>query len=781
MIELGAVLLSWWLTAWVHLVMLLATVWSAERMGLLRAPSLREWVWRLALFAPLFSASLQTVLVQEPAAGRYALAGYLSVPGSAESLAPRERPLPPVAAVQSSAIASLPPMVVPPRALDARMPETPVSPRVLSILGWLWTALALVLVARIAWRFQRERRRAAALEPVADLALLEQARTLGCVGTLYAVRVVVDPKHVSPSALPPATLCVPPWAVEQLSPAQRRAMLAHEIAHLTRRDPQWRVACAVIAAVLPAPLLGTARKRLDLLAELACDAWSARITGEGRALAESLALCAELGFSGQSTPTYAASMAASRSALVERVRRLIEDQPMHFEKLTLARRGALLLSLALAAATLPGVTLLRPAQAGAQIAPKAPSAQVHDQRMPAPPAPPASPVPPAPPAAPAAPADLPTPPSPPAPPAPPSFPAPPAAPAPPAPDQGSVSISEHRGLFGSSTEIEISRPGYALNFSADGDFSFNAAETDLAGLDDEAALEEERDGVTRRVEFEADGNTISHRYTVDGDLVAFEPAGRQWLAQAIPRVLRETGLNAEARAARLYAAGGSEAVLNEVDQIGSTHGRSAYLTALFNLGTLSAPALERALTQSLALDSDYNLRSTLEALLARQTLSSPQQGRMLERTAQLDSDYERRLLLIAVLPQLQADAAGAWFAALQPMSSDYERRMALEAWLGSRTDPPGQALDALQAMQSDYERRVVLEALAQRVSGAAEARHYVAAASAMSSDYERRMALQALASRPLTADMAGAIRDGASQIHSDYERAQVLEQLNQSM
>ena len=55
-----------------------------------------------------------------------------------------------------------------------------------------------------------------------------------------------------------------------------------------------------------------------------------------------------------------------------------------------------------------------------------------------------------------------------------------------------------------------------LSFEADGKFAFNDAEDDLVALEDEATLIETRDGVTRRIDFEADGEQIRRSYEVDG-------------------------------------------------------------------------------------------------------------------------------------------------------------------------------------------------------------------------------------------------------------------------
>ena len=55
MIEIGLKLLSWCATAWVHATLMLLGVYLLERGGCLRAPALREALWRLALLAPFLT------------------------------------------------------------------------------------------------------------------------------------------------------------------------------------------------------------------------------------------------------------------------------------------------------------------------------------------------------------------------------------------------------------------------------------------------------------------------------------------------------------------------------------------------------------------------------------------------------------------------------------------------------------------------------------------------------------------------------------------------------
>lgn len=809
MIETGLWLLSWWITAWLHALVLLGAVWLAERGGLLHAPALRQASWRLALLAPLLTAGWQTVAGQvswtahlavampvamapaaaPPAAtmGRgpeYIAAGPMATGGDWERSSTAAFAIETGVAGRRARIDHVGASTTAPPVATAGVPEAIGSGWLaasLSGAAWLWTLGMLGLALRMLGAWWIERRRCRVLPDVTASDVHGEAAELAQCAQLPGVRLASDPQLASPAALAPATVCLPPWALTALRPRQRRAMLAHEIAHLARRDPYWQLLYALLP---PLPLAALARRRLADLAEHACDAWAARQTGGGRALAESLALCVERGFSGHRVPQFAAPMAKASSPLVERVQRLIEDKPMRFERVSPWRRAVLGAAVLMAALAMPGIALVgNPLLAGVVTDPA---------QLPPPPAPPA---PPAPPQAPEAPPPPPPPPSssmaplpaPPAPPAPPSPPTAPATPAPPTAPQG-LSIESSDGLFGRSVRIQMEHDDVELSFEADGKFSFNDAEDDLVALEDEATLIETRDGVTRRIDFEADGEQIRRSYEVDGDEQPLDAEARRWMASAIVRVLRESGIDAGKRIARIHARGGLPAVLAEIELIDGDHARGVYLAALFDLPGLTATDLDRALQLASKMQSDYSRRTALEAALARHTLSPGQQIAMLQTVASFESDYDRRVLLVAAAPLLAADARvrQAWFDALGACRSDYDTRVSLEAMLSRdplTQDDLQRVIESAARMHSDYDRRTTLEALAPRLGDSqALALAYAAAVKAIGSDYDRRAALEAqIEGSTLTPFIGQAVLDVADGLGSNFDRGLVMQALAAKM
>jgi len=119
-------------------------------------------------------------------------------------------------------------------------------------------------------------------------ALLEHARES------RSIELTCSSAIASPVALPGDEVCLPRRALLELEPEEQDSMLAHEVAHLVRRDPQWLVlARAVEMVFFFQPLNRLARRRIQEVAEYLCDDWAVARTRRPVMLAKCLAAVAE--------------------------------------------------------------------------------------------------------------------------------------------------------------------------------------------------------------------------------------------------------------------------------------------------------------------------------------------------------------------------------------------------------------------------------------------------------------------------------------------------------
>jgi hypothetical protein len=131
-------------------------------------------------------------------------------------------------------------------------------------------------------------------------------------------------------------------------------VLAHELGHLVRRDPLWRFAVDVLAALFVVqPLLRVARRELRECAEMCCDDFAVQLTGRRRPLVEARAI---LGGSVRPDHAPAVGFGEGDSPLVRRAARVLDARcvPVRpLRRMTVAALAAAML--AATAASAPAV------------------------------------------------------------------------------------------------------------------------------------------------------------------------------------------------------------------------------------------------------------------------------------------------------------------------------------------------------------------------------------------------------------------------------------------
>ncbi|HEY4306334.1 MAG TPA: M56 family metallopeptidase [Gemmatimonadaceae bacterium] len=107
------------------------------------------------------------------------------------------------------------------------------------------------------------------------------------------VRISISDDLPTPVALGSAEICLPSFVAHDFDQAQRSALLAHESAHLARRDPIWFAVIDVVGALSAfQPLCRRATRAFRHNAELICDEAALRTTHDRRALIGALAALA---------------------------------------------------------------------------------------------------------------------------------------------------------------------------------------------------------------------------------------------------------------------------------------------------------------------------------------------------------------------------------------------------------------------------------------------------------------------------------------------------------
>ncbi len=341
---------AWLVTYAFHSTLFLGGAWLLARRLDGRRLAVQEAVWKFALVGGLITASLQVGFGVRPLAGgwsvgleggdpdgspaaataapssvsaAHALGTAGATPGAEIPIAEPERPdfsglSTPAAAPARRAAASTTP---------ARRSTSP-APVVrflalVTLAGGLLAAVPLLL-AHLRLRHRLQGRAAVADGPLpAFLRSLERAAR-----TARPARLTATPRLATPIArgVVHGEICLPDRALTELATAEQEGVVAHELAHLVRRDPAWLLlARAVEAVFFFQPLNRLARVRLVEIAEWRCDDWAAERTRRPLALARCLTEVAGWSLrAGMPSPAWSVAPGiVDGSSLGRRVRRLL--------------------------------------------------------------------------------------------------------------------------------------------------------------------------------------------------------------------------------------------------------------------------------------------------------------------------------------------------------------------------------------------------------------------------------------------------------------------------
>ncbi len=353
---------AWAVTYVLHSTILLCGAWLLERRFGDR-PEVMSPIWKLGVVGGAFSATLQLSAGIAPVGGRWAVAAEerAAEPIRMVSIAPAATDRPVVALAPAPAlIADLPidfrlassasaPVLEPVIAVappPALAPPALAPPAVAAAPSWtaaaraalgifaLWIVGGLVALIGLVRSWLALHRLLRGRLPLRTGGLADAlARLHARAGGPRAVRLSVSPSIRVPLAtgVVRPEIVVPTRAQRELSATAQESMLAHELGHVVRRDPSWRLFVAVVQRVLFfQPLLRVASRHIARHAEYLADAWAARHTAEPLALARCLT---EIATWLRAAPEPArlsltSSMAEPASILGRRVLRLVEPAPV---------------------------------------------------------------------------------------------------------------------------------------------------------------------------------------------------------------------------------------------------------------------------------------------------------------------------------------------------------------------------------------------------------------------------------------------------------------------
>jgi beta-lactamase regulating signal transducer with metallopeptidase domain len=324
---------------------------------------------------------------------------------------------------------------------------------------------------------------------------------------------------------------------------------------------------------------------------------------------------------------------------------------------------------------------------------------------------------------------------------------------------------------------------------------------------------------SRTVEIRADASgRLERRFWVGSSEKPFEPEGREWLAEHLPRFIRQTGIGAPGRVARILGTGGVDGVLAEISLIEGSWARRIYYAELLKSDTLDEGAIERILGRvgsdlesdfelatlligsadrllvseaarkayfdaARTIGSDFEMRRVYSAALEKGPVGSDVLAGILDASLGIDSDFEAASLLIQIarLQPLDARTSPLFFRVLAGVGSDFEHRRVLNALVSSDAvseETLGGLLDSALEIGSDFEQASLLLSVLRNNSIEAVRERFFRALDTIDSPFERGRVLQAVARRSdASPETVVSLLRAAQAMRAGFECSQVLQVL----
>jgi uncharacterized protein YeeX (DUF496 family) len=322
-----------------------------------------------------------------------------------------------------------------------------------------------------------------------------------------------------------------------------------------------------------------------------------------------------------------------------------------------------------------------------------------------------------------------------------------------------------------------------VDVRGNGSVAFTDDLTDVQSLSDggELTIRDSSRAVPYTIEIRSSGGRLTRTYYVAGVSRGWDDEARKALADILPRLVRRSGLGAEARVKSIAAKKGVAGVLEEVALLESDYVRRLYLVALVDNVTLDSSNAQAVLAQvSQRMSSDYDRRVVLQHVVGRVRLDQRSATTFVQVLDKMRSDYDRRVTLKTLFDSgSQFPDAEELYGVINAMRSSYDKRVVLSDLMARpslSTEHKQMILRVARGIQSDYDRSQVLAAYVQKFGVEPQARDaFFKAAGAIQSAYERRRVLTEVARKgPANAEVQRSAFELIGLMSSDHDRAEAL-------
>ncbi len=265
--------------------------------------------------------------------------------------------------------------------------------------------------------------------------------------------------------------------------------------------------------------------------------------------------------------------------------------------------------------------------------------------------------------------------------------------------------------------------------------------------------------------------------------IAFEPAGRQWMSEILPELVRSTTIGAESRVERFYKKGGAPAVVAEIENLQSNHVKSYYANLLMKQ-PVSPKDYARIIDRMAGtLTSNHYLAGFLKNNMDKFLKSNEALEAAFRATNEMDSDHYKTEVIKSGLgnQSVSLDAVKVIMKSAGAMDSDHYKTEVLTSLLRQNNlndDIVSEMIITTKTIDSDYYRSVVLnKALDQNALSDISFQRALESIKDIGSDHYKSDVLVSLLKKPIPSSLQITLIDLTGSIDSDHYCSQVLEEI----
>lgn len=280
-----------------------------------------------------------------------------------------------------------------------------------------------------------------------------------------------------------------------------------------------------------------------------------------------------------------------------------------------------------------------------------------------------------------------------------------------------------------------------------------------------------------------EGGSLKKEYYEGRTKVNFEPAGRQWMAEILPELVKSTTIGAESRVDRFFKKGGAPAVVTEIEGLQSNYVKSHYANLLMkqNLSAKDYPQIINRIAKTI--DSNFYLAGFLKNNMDEFLKSPDALEAAFEATNDMDSDHYKTEVIKTGLngDAISLNAAKVILKSAGSMDSDHYKTEVLTSLLRQdrlNDDIIGEMLTTSKTIESDYYRSEVLKkALDKKGLSNNSFQKALESIKDIDSDHYKTEVLTSLLREPISEDLQSRLITIIGSIDSDHYSTVVMEEI----